>query len=113
WGTSSEPSKAHDQYLLYINPSSGLIEMAAYSAHEGYLPGKHSLHAYILYSNFQAVDGILIPMTHQGIFGRLKKKKKVSHTLQIETFAFDTTPIDSLYPDQSLPLYGDDKPTTK
>ncbi len=109
WGQDSEPTKEHDQYLVYINKETNLIEIVSYSAHEGYLPGKHSLFGSIRYSNFQDVDGILIPMKHESIFGNIKKEKKPIHTIQVNSFEFDTVDQDILYPNPNLKKIGNNK----
>ncbi|WP_298541883.1 hypothetical protein [uncultured Aquimarina sp.] len=112
WGDDSEPTKEHDQYLVYINKDTKLIEIVSYSAHEGYLPGKHSLFGSIRYSDFKNIEGILIPMKHESIFGNIKKEKKPIHTLQINSFEFDKVNQKILYPNPNLKKVGNNKINT-
>ncbi len=110
WGTNSEPTKAHDQYLVYISKETGLMELVSYSAHEGYLTGRHSFYGSIRYSDFKKVEGILIPMKHETLFGKIKKNKKTIHTLEIKSFQFDSVPNEVLYPNIDFGKTKDGKP---
>ncbi len=110
WGTNSKPTKAHDQYLVYISKETGLMELVSYSAHEGYLPGRHSFYGSIRYSDFKKVGGILIPMKHETLFGKIKKNKKPIHTLEIKSFLFDGVANEVLYPKKNLYKTTDEKP---
>lgn len=110
WGEDAKATKEYDQYLCHINKESGLIEIVNYTAHEGHLPGIHYVYATIKYSDFTLIDDVTIAMKHEGFLFNVKDGKKPVHTLDMESFAFDTFPKETLYPDTTLKNYGDEKP---
>lgn len=110
WGENSEPTKDYDQYLVFINQKTGLIDYCSYSAHESKLPGNKFATATIHYDNYQNIDGVLIPMTHKVILSKPKKNAKPLHQLNISSFQFDTVDDTILFPNKSLPKSGDKKP---
>ena len=110
WGDSSKPTKSHDQYLVYINQESGLMDYCSYSAHDNKLPGASYATATIKYSDYQEINGVLIPMIHEGIISTPQRDRKPIHRLEISSFEFDLVDDTVLFPDKTLPAIGDNKP---
>lgn len=107
-----EPHREHDQYVLWINRETGLLEFALYTLRETYLkmPGASAFYGSIQFADWQDIDGILIPHRQIVYLNRPKKKPEQHlHQLEIRDFAFDDFPQDQLYPDPALERLGDDK----
>lgn len=109
WG--SERSKDYDQYILWIGEESGLIEASTYTIRENFLPMSSALHGSIRFTDFQEVDGILIPFT-QSIQMSNPKDNLSNHIHQVKVidFSWDTFPASDLRPFPELEIIGDSKP---
>jgi len=87
WKTK-EPNKRFDQYLIWINKDTHLIERATYTIRENYLPGP-SVYGNIVYSDFREVDGFKVPFIQTVFAFDVKKNmKKFVHQFIIEKFEF-------------------------
>ena len=111
WETP-KPHQQHDQYVLWINQESGLLDFAVYTLRETYLklPGAKAFYGSIQFADWRSVDGILIP--HRQIVYLNEPKKKANkhlHQLEVREFAFDDFPLEDLYPNPKLEKIGDDK----
>ncbi len=110
WQTP-EPHRGHDQYLLYINRQSGLLEIASYTIRHNYLPAPGNFYGSIRFGDFREIDGVQIPFRQTVFLNAPKEKeKKYLHQLTIRSFAFDAFDKNILYPDPKLEFVGDDKP---
>lgn len=104
--------KEHDQYMMYINKSTGLIEYCTYSVRDNYLkmPGSAMLYGSIQFADLKEIDGAMIPMTQYVYFMNPKKKtKKYLHQLKIQEFKFDAFDKSELYPNKEINEIGDSK----
>lgn len=111
WETPA-PHQQHDQYVLWINRESGLLDYAVYTLRDNYLklPGSKAFYGSIQYKDWRSVAGILIPHTQLVYLNSPKKKeKKHLHQLQVEEFTFDNFSLETLYPNPELERVGDDK----
>ena len=101
----------HDQYRVWINRDTGLLEYAEYTLRDNYLklPGYKMLYGSIRFSDFRNIDGVLIPFTQHIFVNSPKKDKKYLHKLTISDFAFDTFDIAELRPNPDIALMGDAK----
>lgn len=100
WQTP-EPHMEHDQYTLYINQKTKMIDFAVYSLRHNYLkiPGYKAFYGAIEYEDYRPVDGILIPHQQTVYLNGLKEnKEKHIHQLRVLDFKFDSFNILSLYP---------------
>ncbi|MCB0630373.1 MAG: hypothetical protein KDD15_11590 [Lewinella sp.] len=107
-----EPHQQHDQYVLWINRESGMLDYALYTLRENYLkmPGSKAFYGSIQFKDWRPVDGILIPHTQLVYLNSPKEKeKKHLHQLRVEEFAFDTFSLEELYPNPEIDRIGDDK----
>ncbi|MFK7799587.1 MAG: hypothetical protein AB8E82_19195 [Aureispira sp.] len=91
WG-EAKPHQEHDQYLLWINKKTGLLDYSEYSVREPYVkpPGYKMIGGNIEYTDYRTIDGVLIP--HDQIVYPMKKKTnrdKFVHRLKVSNFEFD------------------------
>ncbi|MBX2877691.1 MAG: hypothetical protein KTR30_36565 [Saprospiraceae bacterium] len=112
WGTE-KPHMDHDQYMLWINRSTGMLDYAVYTLRENYLkfPGARAFYGSIQFKDYQPVMGVMIPHTQIVYLNQPKRKeKKHLHKLEVDVFEFDKFSIDELYPDAGIEKMGDNKP---
>jgi hypothetical protein len=111
WNTE-KPQKEVDQYIVWINKKTGLIDFTQYTIRDNYLkmPGYKMMYGSVEYSNYKNIDGILI--AHEQtvyIFKPKKKQKKNLHLLTITDFKFDDFNPNDLIIDKTLEKGGDFK----
>ncbi len=107
-----KPHMEHDQYMLWINKETQLLEYAVYSLRDNYLkiPGYKAFYASIKYDDYQKINGILIPHKQTVFLNKpSKKEKKNVHQLIVEDFKFDDFDINELYPNPEIEKLGDKK----
>lgn len=75
-----EPHMENDQYLVWVNRKTGMMDFAQYTIRETYLkpPGYKIMGGGIEFKDFRAIDGILIP--HQQIIYAIKIRKNPKKT---------------------------------
>lgn len=98
WG-KAKPHQEHDQYLLWINKKTGLLDYAEYSVREPHVkpPGYKMIGGNIEYTDYREIDGVWI--SHDQIVYPIKKKtdqNKFIHRLKISDFQFDDFPVEEL-----------------
>ena len=111
WETT-EPHMGHDQYLLWIDKETGMLEYAEYTLRENYLrmPGWKTFYGSIHFADFREVDGVLIPFQQTVYLNAPKKKEdKYAHRLVVSDFAFDTFDVAELKKDPDIIAIGDAK----
>lgn len=105
WG-SSEPTKRFDQYLLWIDPKTGLLARTDYTVRDqaGGAVGSAQ------YSDYEDFGGVKLAKTI-AVFAAMPGGNEVPvHRFVTESVAWDTTPVDALRPDPRLPAEGQSKP---
>ena len=108
----TEPHQQHDQYVLWINRESGMLDFALYTLRENFLkmPGSKAFYGSIQFKDWRPVDGILMPHTQLVYLNSPKEKEhKHLHKLTVSEFTFDNFSLEELYPDPELERIGDDK----
>lgn len=108
----AKPHRQNDQYVLWINKSSGMMEYVVYTLRENYLKatGTSMFYGSIHFSEYKDINGIKIPHTQTVFFNKPKKKyKKSLHQMRITDFKFDDFEISELYPEPSIEKVGDHK----
>ena len=98
WG-KPKPHQEHDQFLLWINKKTGLLDYSEYSVREPHVkpPGYKMIGGNIEYTDYREIDGVLIP--HDQIVYPIKKKtdqSKFIHRLKISDFQFDSFNVEEL-----------------
>ena len=109
-----EPHDEHDQYVLYIDPNTKLIEYTSYTLRENYLPGPKKIYGSIHFGGLKEVQGIKIPF-QQSVFLNAPKEKerKYIHQFTISEFKFDSFDSSVLYPEPGIEPIGDQKLTVQ
>ena len=109
---STEPHMEHDQYRLWLDKETGMLEYSEYTVRENYFrpPGWKSFYGSIYFEDFREVDGIMIPFK-QSVYlnSPNKKEQKYLHRLVVSDFAFDTFDVADLTMDAAIDLLGDSK----
>ncbi len=105
WGRP-EPHAEHDQYLLWINRESGLIEIAQYTIRD-FGP---AVEGTMQFSDFREVQGLRLAFRHT-VQALDAPSGEFGHRIVIERLVFDAVPREALLPDASLPFMGDEKPS--
>jgi hypothetical protein len=107
-----EPHKEADQYIAWINQENGLMEFTQYTIRDNYLkaPGSKAAYGGVEFSDFKAVDGILVPHVHTVYVFKLKEKQEKNlHQLVITDFKFDDFNGEELRVDKNLATGGNFK----
>lgn len=107
-----EPHMEADQYVAWINQSTGMMEFTQYTVREDALnmPGSKAAYGGVEYSNFQNIEGVQIPFVHTVYVFKLKKNpSKNLHQLVIKNFEFDSFEPSDLELDESLKSGGNFK----
>ncbi len=111
WGELKAHKEA-DQYLAYINQSTGLMDYCTYTIRDPYMkmPGIGQMYGTIQFADLKVYNGVQIPMTQYiYAFGPKKNTKKYLHKLTVKSFKFDGFNIKTLYPKEGLQKIGDNK----
>lgn len=111
WG-KVEPHMEHDQYLVWINKETGLMDFTQYTIRDTYLkpPGYKAIGGAVEFTDFKEVDGILIPHMQLVYAIKLKKNPKRNlHKLIMNDFEFDGFNPEELRLDKTIEVSGDYK----
>ena len=111
WHTE-KPHQAADQYVAWINKTTGLMDYTQYTIRDNYLkmPGSKAIAGAVEYGDFRNIDGVLISFEHTIYgFNMKKKKKRNLHQLVISDFQFDNFDVEELRLDKKLATGGDFK----
>ena len=123
WGLP-EPHAEHDQYLLWIGPDSGLVEMVHYtvrdlSALSAGPVGKALMRTLatgtIHFDDYRRIEGVMIPFAQtvtlpEPALTQYPVAENFLHRLVIEEARFDSIPRETLLPDPHLVAPSDSKP---
>lgn len=111
WG-SLEGNAEHDQYIIYLNQKTNLVDYVSYTIRENYLdmPGSGMFYGTMGFSDFRTIDGFQVPFT-QSVFmnGPSENNDDFIHQLKLESFSFDGFELAELYPNKSIQAGGDSK----
>jgi len=109
---SEKPHNENDQYLVWINQATGLMDFTQYTIRESYIkpPGYKMIGGAIEFTDFRDIDGIMVPHEQLVYAIKLRKKqKKFLHRLLIQGFQFDGFDPEDLRIDKSMETGGDFK----
>ena len=108
----AEPHAEADQYVVWINKETGLMELTQYTVRDNFnkTPGGKMAYGCVEYTDFRNINGILIPHV-QTIYSFQPKEKQENflHQLILSDFSFDSFPLKELTPNPQLPVGGDFK----
>lgn len=111
WNTL-QPHQEHDQYKLYINTESKVIDFASYTLRENYLkmPGGGLFYGTMKFKDWHTIDGIKIPFSQIVFLNDADEdESKNVHHLVIDEFQFDSFDKSELYPNNEIKILGDMK----
>ena len=103
-----EPSRQHDQYVAYIDPSTGLIRKLQYTLREFARFVQFTMH----YDDYVEVAGVKIAQ-QQSLTGKPDDSPdKFMHRITVKHVEFGTPPATTFVVDEGLPVLGDQKLAT-
>jgi hypothetical protein len=109
WG-KLKTHKKHDQYMLWINKQTSLLEYCEFTIHDSFLPGGNTIPGSIEFTSLKEINGVKIPFEQYVYIGSPKKKhSKYLHKLTVTDFKFDSFDLEELYPNKDLKRNGDNK----
>lgn len=111
WETE-KPHDEHDQYLLWINQETGIMDFAQYTIRESYMkpPGYKLLGGAIEYTDYRNIDGVMIPHEQLVYAMNIKKnQEKFLHRMLVSDFKFDGFNLEELKVNKELVDGGDFK----
>lgn len=108
WGKLKKHKK-DDQYLLWVNKETGLMEYCEYTIRDIAFPGS-LLTACIAFSDFKNIQGVKVPFK-QHVFngGPNVRLDKYLHRFKLKSFTLDSFPKKDLYPNEDMETLGDSK----
>lgn len=102
--------KEHDQFLLWINKETKLLDYCEFTLHNAFTPGSAMIPGSIEFADHKNIDGVSIPFTQYVYIGKPKKKqKKYVHRITVDSFRFDSFDEKILYPNPEILKLGDSK----
>lgn len=110
---SVEANRDYDQYRIWVNKETKLIDFANYTIRENYLPGAKMFYGSIRYGDMRTIDGVKISFQQEVYLNKPKAVGKYLHKLTLTDFKFDAFSKSDLYPDANIKPIGDDKPSSK
>jgi hypothetical protein len=111
WKTAN-PHEEHDQYMVWINQKTGLMDFTQYTIRESFLkpPGYKMIGGAIEFNDFKNINGVMIPHEQFVYAIKLRKnRKKNLHHLVISDFQFDNFNLNELQINPSIQLGGNFK----
>ena len=96
-----KPHMKHDQYLLWINQKTGLLDYVEYSVRKPHVkpPFYKMIGGALELADYREIDGVLIP--HDHIIYAIKKKKNQNKFIarwKLSDFQFDSFNVEELKP---------------
>lgn len=99
----------HDQYMLWINKATSMMDYVHFTVHETAFPG-NTITGSNEFTKFKNIDGVKIPFEQIIYIGSPKTNQaKYLHKLTVSDFKFDSFEKAILYPNDSLKSKGDSK----
>lgn len=109
WG-KDEPHKEHDQWLVYINKKTGMIDLTELTINDFFLPMPPGMKgATIQYEREKTSIGTYLPSLVTIQLGDPKKQKKHVYTFALTDYRFDSFQEEELYPLEGFKKLGDVK----
>ncbi|MEM9547185.1 MAG: hypothetical protein AAGA77_14485 [Bacteroidota bacterium] len=109
WG-EEKPHDEHDQYLIYINKESGMIDLVELTVNDFFLPMPNNMKdATVRIERSETFIGTYLPEMVYIQLGQPKKKSKHVYKYSMFDYQFDHFPEELLYPIEDLEKVGDSK----
>lgn len=107
---SNSRTRTHDQFLLFINKSTKLIDAVQFTTRDSSLPGSNYITGSLKFEDYKNIQGVLIPFKQSGQIGEPKSSSKFLHQVVIQEFHWDSFPVSDLRPFSNIESIGDSKP---
>lgn len=109
WGQDA-PHKEHDQWLVYINKETGIIDLSQVTINDFFLPVPNAIKAgTVLFERSLSEVGTQLPDLITIQLGKPKQQKKHVYTLTFSNYQFDNFEDAVLYPFTNIEKIGDSK----
>lgn len=109
WGQDA-PHKEHDQWLVYINKATGMIDLTELTINDFFLPTPPAMKkGTVLFNRSLAANGTYLPDLVTVQLGKPKKPKKHVYAFTLKDYQFDNFEESILYPLDGLEKVGDEK----
>ncbi|MEO0734920.1 MAG: hypothetical protein AAFZ52_18935, partial [Bacteroidota bacterium] len=113
WGEDA-PHKEHDQWLVYINRNTKMVDLTELTINDFFLPMPKGMKgATVRYDRAAADNGSYLPTVAYIQLGKPKAKKKHVYKFELWDYTFNAFPLADLYPLPGLEPVGDAKETAK
>ena len=110
WGSLS-PNKEFDQYLLYLNKETGILEYASFTIRKPHVPAPKNIYGSIHYTEFTTTEaGISFPGLAYIYVNDIKETRKAARTVYFKNLELNSFELERLYPDPEMTFLGDSKP---
>ncbi len=104
------PHKEHDQWLVYINKHTGMIDLTEITINDFFLPMPPGMKgATILTERKLTANGSYLPSFVTIQLGKPKSSEKYVYTFELNDYKFDAFPKEELFPIKELEPIGDAK----
>lgn len=109
WGQDA-PHKEHDQWLIYINKTTGMLDLTEVTINDFFMPTPNGLKwDSVHFDRSLTANGIYMPSQITIQIGKPKKKKKHVYSFSLTDYRFDNFEEKLLYPLPNLEKIGDSK----
>lgn len=110
WG-APEPHMAADQYVIWINRSTGLIDLVHYTVRDAFRFVTGTMH----YQDYREIQGVQVPFKQTVTMGgpgdaEFPLDENYMHQIILQQFSFDAVPRAAPLPDPQREPLGDRKP---
>lgn len=110
WG-KDEPHKEHDQWLIYINKSTEMIDLTEVTINDFFVPVPNGMKGATIQSERKMTsNGSYLPSFSTIQLGKPKRKSKYVYTFSMTDYKFDSFTADELYPLRDVEFIGDARP---
>ena len=90
WGNDLKPSKKYDQYMMWFNKSTGLMDLVMFTYRNVPMMMPPFMYGTALFKDFHNVNGINIPHSHKFQINGPSNETKYAHNFTIDKIEFDT-----------------------
>lgn len=109
WG-KLKPNKKNDQYLLWINKTTKMLEFCEFTVRDPFILGGGISANTIVFENYKMINGIMFPFLQTVKIGEPNtNKNKFVHQITISSVRFDSFNIKEVQPDPFMKRLGDSK----
>jgi len=90
WGTDLKVNKAYDQYMMWFNKSSGMMDLVTFTYRDVPMMSPSFMYGTALFKNFKTVNGINLPFSQKFQINGPSAEKKYAHHFVIDKIEFDS-----------------------